>query len=135
MSIQELLSSTPPDVIDRYLRLVRGTLPEADVALIEAMLLDGLSPWQASERVKGISPATSTTRFARARILAREIHAHFGDSVARWAEKLIEEGEVSGVPHYLIADIRAALQHRGYQVVEETVLRATVLSPAEEAEP
>lgn len=131
MSIQDLLSSAPSDAVDRYVRLVRETLSETDVALVEAMLLDGMTPWQASSRVGATSPKAPTTLFERARILAREIHAHFGESLDQWIDELAEDGEIRGVPHYLVADIRTALRRRGYQVVEEVVLRAKLLGPAE----
>jgi len=112
MNLQQILSSVPGDRIDRYLQIVRDALPEEDLRLVESMLLDGLSPWQAANSQAKILGKPISTVFARSRLLAREIHSHFGYSVDSIVERLTE-GETVSCPGYLMEQIQRSLRKLG----------------------
>lgn len=123
MNLQKLLAETPPEAIDRFMDLARQSYEVVDIKLLERMIDEGLTPWQASVRIAEEIYRSPHSLYVRARTLAKEVHEHFGGSAPDWAARLIEKGEITGVPPYLAHEIRKLVIHEGFRVDTLITLR------------
>lgn len=123
MSLQDLLSETPSDDLDRFMELARESHTREDVLLLECMVEQGMTPWQASARTAERVERSPHSLYVRARTLVVEVHSHFGKTPEAWAADLLDTGEITGVPTYLVAAVRSLVEAEGRTLTQMVTLR------------
>lgn len=98
---------------EEYLEFARDSHEGDDLALIERMVVDGLTPWAAARVVAETSNLSQHALYQRARGLSRDIP---GQSLDELYERLAREGRLEDPPGHLVADLASRAEGNGLEV-------------------
>lgn len=120
MTLQELLQQADPDERDLFLSMARESWDHDMVLLLDAMVEEGLSAWEAAGQVEdeSLHGKHRRTLHRTARQIEQELFNRLGRPVAEWVQELLRDGVVIDPPECMLSDLRGAAEDQGMRLVE-----------------